>query len=232
VSTLLGVYGHPDDETYLMAGIAVEAVRRGDRVVLVTATRGEEGSWDEEHFPTARMGEIRQKELEDSLEILGLREHHWLDYYDGTCAEQNLFEAEGKVRAIMEEVQPDQVFTFGPDGATNHPDHKAVSAWTTVSFAAVAPKGATLYYAAMPQEWIEKYVPLLNQFNVFPPGFPIPTPDEDIAIRLDLEGDVWALKNKAIAAHVSQTKFMIDTFGNELHDAMMQTEAFKVGARK
>ena len=232
MSTLLGVFGHPDDETYLMAGIAVEALRRGDRVVLVTATRGEEGSWDEEAYPTSRMGEVREQELDRSLEILGVTEHHWLDYYDGTCAEQNLFEAEGKVRAIMEEVAPDQVFTFGPDGMTNHPDHRAVSAWTTVSFAAVAPKGATLYYAAMPQWYIDRYVPHFNRFNVFPAGFPIATPAEEIAIELDLDGDVWKLKNDAIAAHESQTRFMIDTFGTELHDAMMKMEAFRVGARK
>lgn len=232
MSTLLGVFGHPDDETYLMAGIAVEAIRRGDRVVLITATRGEEGSWDEETYPTATMGEVREEELERSLEILGVTEHHWLDYRDGTCAEQNLFEAEGKVRAVMQDVQPDRVFTFGPDGMTNHPDHKAVSAWTTVSFAAAAPTGSTLYYAAVPQWYIDRYVPHFKRFNVFPDGFPPPTAEEDLEVTLELEGDVWRLKNEAIAAHESQTRFMIDTFGQELHDAMMKFEWFRVGARK
>ena len=44
LGTLLGVWAHPDDETYLVAGLMAQAVRDGHRVVCVTATRGEEGS--------------------------------------------------------------------------------------------------------------------------------------------------------------------------------------------
>lgn len=43
LGTILGVWAHPDDETYLMAGLAARAVRSGSRVVIVTATRGEGG---------------------------------------------------------------------------------------------------------------------------------------------------------------------------------------------
>ena len=40
--TLLGVWAHPDDEAYLSAGLMAESRRRGDRVVVVTATLGEQ----------------------------------------------------------------------------------------------------------------------------------------------------------------------------------------------
>ena len=43
LGTVLGVWAHPDDETYLTAGLMAQTVRRGDRVICVTATRGEEG---------------------------------------------------------------------------------------------------------------------------------------------------------------------------------------------
>lgn len=32
---------------------------------------------------------------------------------------------------LLEEVRPDTVLTFGPDGQTYHPDHMTVSRWTT-----------------------------------------------------------------------------------------------------
>ncbi|MGH3589327.1 MAG: PIG-L deacetylase family protein, partial [Pseudonocardia sp.] len=44
LGTILGVWAHPDDETYLCGGLMARAARSGDRVVCVTATRGEQGS--------------------------------------------------------------------------------------------------------------------------------------------------------------------------------------------
>src|SRR6266567_2067187 len=112
LGTILGVWAHPDDEAYLTAGLMAQAVRDGRRVVCVTATRGEEGSWDEERWPTATLGEVRQAELERCLEILGVEEHHWLDYYDGTCGSVDPEEGVARVAALMDEVRPDSLFTF------------------------------------------------------------------------------------------------------------------------
>ena len=139
---MLGVWAHPDDETYLSAGLMADAARRGQRVVCVTATRGEEGSWDEERWPTSEMGRVREAEMMASLQVLGVTEHHWLDYYDGTCKDVPSDEGVGRVRSIMEEISPRSVFTFGPDGMTGHDDHKAVCAWTTEAFERAAPIGA------------------------------------------------------------------------------------------
>jgi len=44
LGTVMGVWAHPDDETYLAAGLFAHAVDLGSRVVDVTATRGEGGS--------------------------------------------------------------------------------------------------------------------------------------------------------------------------------------------
>ena len=41
LGTVMGVRAHPDDETYLAAGLFAHAVDLGSRVVDVTATRGE-----------------------------------------------------------------------------------------------------------------------------------------------------------------------------------------------
>jgi LmbE family N-acetylglucosaminyl deacetylase len=79
LGTILGVWAHPDDEAFLSSGLMADAVRKGDRVVSVTATRGELGSWDEERWPSESMGEVREAELEESLAILGVTETRMAD---------------------------------------------------------------------------------------------------------------------------------------------------------
>lgn len=226
---MLGVWAHPDDETYLTAGLMAEGVRSGSRVVCVTATRGEEGSFDEERWPTATMGKVREVELMRSLEILGVREHHWLDYYDGTCDRVNPAEGVARVRAFIEDARPDSVFTFGPDGMTGHADHKAVCAWTTEAFRVAAPPGAKLYYATMTPQWAEEFVPLMNTFNVFmEPGTPPITRRDQLGLLFPLPPDVLELKLRAIGAHESQVEGMMAAFGDDFFRRAHKEEFFRL----
>ena len=79
LGTVLLVWAHPDDDIYTSAGIMAASAAAGDRVVDVTATRGEGGSMDEERWPPSTMGEVRTAELLRSLQILGVGEHRFLD---------------------------------------------------------------------------------------------------------------------------------------------------------
>ena len=233
LGTTLGVWAHPDDETYLSAGLMAQAVREGRRVVCVTATRGEEGSFDEERWPTTEMGKVREAELVESLAVLGVTEHHWLDYYDGTCAGVPEDEAVAKVEAIMRDVEPDSVLSFGPDGMTDHPDHKATCAWATAAFQRAAKPGASLYYATMTPEWAQRFVPVMNRFNVFmSPDTPPVAPREELAIVFELPPDVLELKLKAIGAHVSQVEGMLNAFGHDFFREAHREELFKLVATK
>lgn len=233
LGTVLGVWAHPDDETYLTAGLMAQSVKRGDRVVCVTATRGEEGSFDEERWPTATMGRVREQELMRSLAILGVTEHQWLDYYDGTCASVDPEEGTGRVQALMEEVEPRSVFTFGPDGMTGHADHKAVCSWTTAAFKRTAPSGARLYYATTTPEWVAEFAPRMNQFNVFmEAGTPPVTPPDQLAIDFLLPTDLLDLKVKAFEAHVSQLEGMLNAFGNDFFREGYKSEIFILAAER
>src|SRR3972149_9218835 len=90
LGTILGVWAHPDDETYLSAGLMAAAAGAGSRVSDVTATRGEGGSMDEERWPPEKMGEVREQELIRSLETLGVSEHYWLDLPDVRSEERRV----------------------------------------------------------------------------------------------------------------------------------------------
>jgi LmbE family N-acetylglucosaminyl deacetylase len=232
LGTLLLVWAHPDDDIYTSAGIMAATARAGDRVVDVTATRGEGGSMDEERWPPESMAEVRTAELLRSLEILGIREHHFLEGPVDVDMQAHLDESgAAQVKTIMAEVDPDTVVTFGPDGMTGHQGHKDVSRWTTDAFAAVAKPGARLLYATQTPGWVAEWVPKLERFNIFLPGTPPETPVDELAIHFALPPDLRELKFDAISAHASQVEGLIEVFGRDLMLSFGE-ENFRPGAVK
>jgi LmbE family N-acetylglucosaminyl deacetylase len=228
LGTILGVWAHPDDESYLCAGLMARAVRAGDRVVCITATRGELGSPDEERWPPgAPLAAVRSAELEAALKVLGITEHHWLDYPDGGCAQVDQEEAVRRVADIMAEVRPDTVLTFGPDGMTGHDDHKAACRWATAAFDQVGKAGAVLGYATNTPEWNARFVPALDELNVYMGVVPPETPAEDLVILEDLTGDLLETKLRALMSMPSQVMPLVDAVGEETYRAAMAQEAFR-----
>ncbi len=233
LGTVLGVWAHPDDDIYLSAGLMAAAVDAGQRVVDVTATRGEGGSMDEERWPPASMGEVRTRELLRSLEVLGVQEHHFLDGPVDVDMDTGLDPAGAEqVRRIMQEVDPDSVLTFGPEGMTGHVAHQDVSRWTGEAFAEVARRGARLFHAVFPKslgdEWLEKLAP----FNIFRPGTPKVVADDELDIGFTLPGALLERKVGSIKEHASQIEALHQVFGDEGFKRFMGTESFVLASTK
>ena len=228
LGTILGVWAHPDDESYLCAGLMARATRAGDRVVCVTATRGELGSPDEERWPPGGpLAAVRTAEMEAALEVLGIREHHWLDYPDGGCAQVDQDEAVRRVAEVMAEVRPDTVLTFGPDGMTGHDDHKAACRWATTAFEEVGRPGAVLAYATKTADWNARYVSALDEHNVFMGFTPPVTPLEDLVVHEQLTGDLLDTKVRALMSMPSQVLPLVDAVGMDTYREAMALEAFR-----
>ena len=231
LGTILSVWAHPDDETYLAAGVMADAAHRGQRVVCVTATRGEKGSLDEERWPLETLGAVRQAELERSMAILGIDDHRWLDYVDGELESVDTAEGVGRVVELLHEVRPDTVLTFGPEGMTDHPDHKRISAWVGEAFASGGKPGARLYHATTTPEWAARFVPRMNRFNVYySPDTPPITPRAELGLRLDLSPDLRELKLRAIEAHESQVEGMLKAFGEDFFREAFMEETYRLAA--
>jgi LmbE family N-acetylglucosaminyl deacetylase len=233
LGTILGVWAHPDDETYLSAGLMATAASRGARVACATATRGEEGSWDHERYPPSEMARIRDAELIAALGVLGVMEHYWLGFRDGTC--DAVTEAEGvdRVKTIIEKVDPDTILTFGPEGLTGHPDHRAVSRWTTKAFDIAAKPGATLCYTTSRPKWAAEFVPILNSFTeVYTPGLPPTTPEEELEIGFLLTDDLVDLKLRALKEQISQFEPFLHHFGEDRVRDFLGTEDYALAHRK
>src|SRR5215472_4265314 len=88
MATLLLVHAHPDDECIATGGVMLRAHSDGHRVVLVTATRGEEGEIHnmDEAAVRPRLGEVRTEELRRACEILHVDRLAFLDYRDSGMA--------------------------------------------------------------------------------------------------------------------------------------------------
>ncbi|MEP6758177.1 MAG: PIG-L family deacetylase [Actinomycetota bacterium] len=232
LGTILGVWAHPDDDIFLTAGLMAAAVRAGARVVDVTATRGEGGSMDEERWPSATMGEVRTAELLRSLEILGVTDHRFLDGPVDVDMDAHLDEAgAAQVWAIVDEVQPDTILTFGPDGMTGHRGHMDVCRWATEAFEAAAKPGARLYYATQTPEFVAEVVPAIERFNIFRPGTPPVTPREQLGIDFGVEGDLLDLKIASLEAHESQIEGLLEVFGDEGLRRFLRDESFRDAGR-
>jgi LmbE family N-acetylglucosaminyl deacetylase len=225
LGTILSVWAHPDDEVYSCGAIMAEAVRRGDRVVCVTATRGELGT-DDEALKGAPLAAIRTQELADCLAILGVTEHYWLDYPDGGCGEVDREEAVSRIQAFIDDVRPDTILTFGPDGATGHIDHISVCEWTTEALRR-SDATATLYYAANSREWTDKYREVLDRFDVFMGNEPVLHSSDELAIEIYAEGELLDQKMAAIRAQASQTAELLDALDPALEREMMAGEWFR-----
>lgn len=228
LGTILSVWAHPDDEGYCCGGLMADAIERGNRVVCVTATRGELGSTDESRWPPGpQLAEIRTRELAESLRELGVSEHIWLDYPDGGCADIDPAEPIGRLRAIVDDVQPDTVLTFGPDGATYHPDHIAVSNWTT---AAIAGTGAALHYNATTPAWIEWISQFIDPAMVMMADKEPPvTPVDELSIYVQLDGELLDRKYRAMLHQESQIGPLVELLGAEGYRRMLADETFAPG---
>jgi LmbE family N-acetylglucosaminyl deacetylase len=223
MGTLLLVHAHPDDECVATGGVMIRAHDHGHRVVLVTATRGEEGEIHnmDEASVRPRLGEVRTEELRRSGEILGVDRQVFLEYRDsgmaGTPSNDDprsfhsapLGEAAGRLAAIMREERPDVVVTYTPDGTYGHPDHMKAHHTTIAALDLLDEEGwrpAKAYLHAIPRSFVQQMRERIREVGSEADAIAIRIegiPDEEITTVVDVR-DLVDRKRASFAAHVSQ----------------------------
>lgn len=228
LGTVLGVWAHPDDESYLSAGLMAAAIDAGRRVVCITATRGEGGFPDDDPRSIDERLALRTDELEQAFAVLGVTEHHWLDYADGGCASIGDAEGAGRIAAVLRDVRPDTVLTFDVDGGTGHDDHMAVSRWTTLAVRTVAPD-TPLWFATQTPEWNDRFLADAPIDEIMmKPDMPIPaTPVDDLVLWYHLDDDEVARKVAALRCQASQTDPLYELLGHERYTELARDEFFR-----
>ena len=225
LGTILGIWAHPDDETFVMGGIMAAAVQNGQHVVCITATRGEKGVQDEQRWPAARLADIRTQELMAAMKVLGVHDIGWLNYPDGGCKTVGDDKAVEDIMYCIEKYRPDSILTFGKDGLTGHDDHKAVAQWTKLA-AKKCGSPAKVYTLIQTEEQYKAMRKIDRKFSIY---FNINKPDTcdpaDCAVCFTLDDDCYQLKLKALKAMPSQYEAMMKAYGGSMRPSL-GVEAF------
>ncbi len=223
-ATVLAVWAHPDDESYLGGALMAAAAAAGGRVVNVTATLGEHGTPDPVAMPPARLASIRQRELDHALGALGVTESIVLGFEDGGLDAIDPQVGARRIMTVLEDVEPDVVVSFGADGVTGHPDHIAVGAWTELAVAARSPEPALLQTAV--GRWLPSdLVTAMDKLGAFFPGF-APEPGRAHDVPLALDEAAVDTKLAALSAHGSQTEMYRSHLGDAEYRRLAAVEAY------
>lgn len=214
------VLAHPDDESLGTGGTLAKYAAEGIETTLVTATRGERGWWDSaQDYPGPEaLGQIRERELLAAAQVLHLREVHFLGYVDGELDQAQPTEVVAKIVGHLRRIKPHVVITFDPFGSYGHPDHIAISQFTTAAILAAADpdyiyadefaphRVAKLYYIAPTQELLAAYQSIFGDLVMHIDGVErraVGWPEWAITTRIDTEAH-WRRAWQAIACHKSQ----------------------------
>jgi len=242
---LLVSAAHPDDETLGFGGTLVRYARDGVETYLLTATRGQRGRYMGQPFGSAGhpgpegLGAIRERELHAAAHVLGIREVIFLDYEDQQLDRADPREATLAIVREIRRLQPHVILTFPPDGSYGHPDHIAISQFTTAAVVAAADPafGAgsaytvpKLYYLAWDEATWAVYEAAFKKLVATVDGVErqaTPWPSWALTTAIDTGDagtDVW----KAVECHASQTRAYeaLRSLDPERRAALWRTQPF------
>jgi LmbE family N-acetylglucosaminyl deacetylase len=208
---LFGVFAHPDDDVYTLGATLV--AHHGElETTLVFATSGEAGPiTDPEAVSREQLGPVREGEQRAAMEALGVADSttsRFLRLPDYYVPDVPFDELVARITDLLDEVRPDVVVTFGPDGMTSHHDHVRVGEAATAAFDRVADgSGPThLFHVALPRADVDRFYADLDGAGYGEEGdlFNVAgVPDDRITIRFDAR-PYRETKLEAILAHRTQ----------------------------
>ena len=155
--TIVSVWAHPDDETSAGPALARYA-REGAQVYLIIATDGAQGAANTSVPRGPQIAKLRMDEARCSAEALGARPPILLGFPDGALGHYQadpsiLFRLTQRLLEELQQLKPDVLITWGPDGGSGHPDHRLVSAVVTQLARAGAPGvPPRVFYTSIPVE--------------------------------------------------------------------------------
>ncbi len=192
MSTVLGVFAHPDDEAFFTGGTIATLAKDHD-VYTICITDGAAG--ENSSNKKGELSAIRREELLEAGKILGVRKTFFLDYKDGTLSNNLYHDIAEKIQKITDELRPEILLTFELRGISGHIDHMATSVITSYVFEKVDYIKELWYFCNT-----EKIKETIEDYYIFwPPGYK----DSDISKTIDIS-PVWDTKVSAMIAHNSQ----------------------------
>ncbi len=239
---LLLVHAHPDDESLWTGGTIARYAAAGVRVTVVTCTLGEEGEVIPDFLrllavdEADQLGGYRVGELRAACAALGVSDHRYLGglgrWRDsgmaGTPANDHprslvrgdRAEQIAALAAILAEVRPQVVVTYGPDGGYGHPDHITAHEITMAACADVSDVDR-VFHVVTSKQATETGIARLSQMDDLPYRLPEPgelpvTDDAEIGTAVSV-AEVLPAKLAAMRAHATQISVWQGTDGEHCY---------------
>jgi LmbE family N-acetylglucosaminyl deacetylase len=137
VAGLLFLLAHPDDETFIAGGTIAKYAAAGVEIGVICATRGERGKTGD-ICSREDLADVREAELRDAAQILGIRHLEILSYADQALASAPPDEIRRTIVGAVRRQRPQIAITFDPNGMNLHTDHIAISRFAADAVAAAA----------------------------------------------------------------------------------------------
>jgi LmbE family N-acetylglucosaminyl deacetylase len=146
--TLLGIFAHPDDESFGPGGTFARYAAEGKQTHIIIATDGIAGSIGDASAVNghATLAQARAGELSNAAVALGVTTIWSLPYRDSgmrntlennhpeALIQQPLEQIIQEILGYIERLHPDVIVTHDPFGGYGHPDHIRVCEATTAVF--------------------------------------------------------------------------------------------------
>jgi len=222
MATFVTFHAHPDDEAISCGGTMAKAASEGHRVVLVVATRGENGEVPDGFLPPGEsLAERRTKETEAAARILGVSRVAFLGYVDsgmmgtpenevpGSFWQADLDEAAGRLAEVLTEERADVLSIYDANGTYGHPDH--IQVHRVGARAAELAGTEVVYEATADRDHIAALMSKAEELGVDTSDFEndefdfddFGTPGALVTTRVDVTAFLEQ-KRAAMAAHASQ----------------------------
>lgn len=239
---LMAIFAHPDDESLMMGGALAKYASEGVETYLLMATWGERGRFGVNGGKPGIeiLAKVREGELLNAARELQMKEVSFLDYLDGDLDKSDPEEIIARIAMHIRRVKPQVVVSFGPDGGYGHPDHVAISQFTTAAIqkasdpafltAAYRPHSVSkLYYLAWTQEKWDLYQESLKKLSsrvddeirevsAFPAWY--------ISTRIDTSAH-WETAWRAIQCHRTQMEmYDQNLISEESHKSLWGDQQF------
>jgi len=232
---LLLVHAHPDDESINNGATMAKYAHEGFEVALVTCTRGEEGEIllpelaDAASDKRDRLAEIREGELANALEALGVSRHWYLGAPEQRFRDSGMMdtpqnarpdvfwnadvdEAAALLAHYIVEFKPHVLVTYDEFGGYGHPDHIQAHRVTMQAAELSERLGwqiAKIYWNVMPKSLVQKSMDAMREIGSDFFGAEsiddIPFAKDDSFVHAVIDGNKYVeMKKEAMKAHRTQ----------------------------
>lgn len=225
---MIGIFAHPDDESFGPSGTLLKQVQDGTDVHLLLITDGEAGA---NPHNTPNLAQIRLDEWTKASQLIGATTTAAMHFPDGELSHSMHIAIGAALHAEMHRIlerysEPIEldIITFDQLGVTGHLDHIAASFSATHQFFSLkndTPAGVTmgeLWYFCLSEdhapnkEWTDYYMPIGRDKHYI---------NREVDVR-----DVLTQKIAIMDAHQSQTKDAETQ--KQLGDELLGRECFHV----